>query len=78
LAAAQRTADLGPQFDPIDCRGLAERARPFWGLRHEARFAVMGASNFLYAEATSTQTLPDWIGSHVRAFTYFTRFTTGS
>jgi transposase len=33
--------------------------------------AVMGASNYLYAEATSTQTLPDWIGSHVRAFAYF-------
>jgi hypothetical protein len=31
----------------------------------------MGASNYLYAEATSTQTLPDWIGSHVRAFAYF-------
>jgi transposase len=33
--------------------------------------AVMGASNYLYAEATATQTLPDWIGSHVRAFAYF-------
>lgn len=33
--------------------------------------AVMGASNYIYAEATWTQTLPDWIGSHVRTFTYF-------
>jgi len=33
--------------------------------------AVMGASNYTYAEATFTQTLPDWIGSHVRAFSYF-------
>jgi transposase len=33
--------------------------------------AVLGASNFTYAEATFTQSLPDWIGSHVRAFTYF-------
>jgi transposase len=32
--------------------------------------AVLGASNYTYAEATFTQTLPDWIGSHVRAFTY--------
>jgi IstB-like ATP binding protein len=24
--------------------------------------AVMGASNYTYAEATATQTLPDWIG----------------
>ena len=33
--------------------------------------AVWGASNFTYAEATWTQALPDWIGSHVRAFTFF-------
>jgi transposase len=32
---------------------------------------VMGASNYLYAEATFTQTLPDWIASHVRAFTFY-------
>ena len=33
--------------------------------------AVWGASNYTYAEATFTQQLPDWIGSHVRAFEYF-------
>ena len=33
--------------------------------------AVWGASNYTYAEATLSQTLPDWIGSHVRAFAYF-------
>jgi transposase len=32
--------------------------------------AVLGASNYTYAEATWTQTLPDWIGSHVRTFAY--------
>ena len=31
---------------------------------------VLGASNFTFAEATWTQTLPDWIGSHVRMFAY--------
>jgi transposase len=30
--------------------------------------AVMGASNFSYAEATWTQGLADWIGAHTRAF----------
>ena len=30
--------------------------------------AVMGASNFTYAEATWTQALADWIGAHTRAF----------
>jgi transposase len=28
--------------------------------------AVLGASNYTYAEASWTQSLPDWIGSHVR------------
>ena len=28
--------------------------------------AVLGASNYTYAEATWSQSLPDWIGSHVR------------
>jgi transposase len=33
--------------------------------------AVLGASNYTFAEATWSQALPDWIGSHVRAFEYF-------
>ena len=28
--------------------------------------AVLGASNYTFAEATWTQTLPDWVASHVR------------
>lgn len=32
--------------------------------------AVLGASNYSYAEATRTQTLPDWIGAHVRTFAF--------
>jgi transposase len=30
--------------------------------------AVLGASNFTYAEASWTQALGDWIGAHIRAF----------
>src|SRR5262245_33948286 len=33
--------------------------------------AVLGASNYTYAEATYSQQLHDWIGSHVRAFEFF-------
>jgi len=33
--------------------------------------AVLGASSYTYAEASWTQTLPDWIGAHVRALTFF-------
>jgi transposase len=32
--------------------------------------AVLGASSLTYAEATWTQGLSDWIGSHTRAFTF--------
>lgn len=32
---------------------------------------VLGASSYTYADATWTQTLPVWIGSHVRMFTFF-------
>jgi transposase len=32
--------------------------------------AALGASNYTFAEATLTQTLPDWIGSHVRCFKF--------
>ena len=33
--------------------------------------ATLGASSYTYAEATWTQSLPDWIASHVRAFGFF-------
>ncbi len=33
--------------------------------------ATLGASSYTFAETTWTQTLPDWIGSHMRAFTFF-------
>lgn len=46
---------------------------PLTGEIREAQIfvATLGASNYTYAEATWTQTLPDWIGSHVRAFGFF-------
>jgi transposase len=33
--------------------------------------ATLGASDYTYAEATRTQSLCDWIGSHVRALEFF-------
>ncbi|MEO8767281.1 MAG: IS21 family transposase, partial [Nitrosospira sp.] len=32
---------------------------------------LMGASNYTFAEATWSQTLPDWIGSHIRMLEHF-------
>jgi len=48
-------------------------ADPKTGEIHEAEIfvAVLGASGYAYAEATWTQSLPDWIGSHVRMFEFF-------
>ena len=39
-------------------------------LSAELFVAVLGASSLTYAEATWTQSLPDWIGAHTRAFNY--------
>lgn len=33
--------------------------------------AVLGASNYTYAEASSSEDLPSWIQAHVHAFSYF-------
>jgi len=33
--------------------------------------AVLGASNYTYAEATEDQSMPSWIGSHTRSYAYF-------
>jgi transposase len=42
---------------------------PATGIEHRARIfvAALGASNYTYAEARWTETLPDWIGAHVNA-----------
>jgi len=43
---------------------------PATGETHAAQIfvAALGASQYIYAEATRTQQLPDWIASHVRTF----------
>ena len=37
----------------------------------EIFLGVLGASSYTFAEVTWSQTLPDWIGSHVRMFRFF-------
>jgi transposase len=55
------------------CGQTAEVVDPVTGEVKEAQIfvAVLGASNYAYAEATWTQSLADWIASHQRAFGYF-------
>lgn len=57
--------DYAGQTVPIVTRetGEVREAQVFVG--------VLGASNFTFAEATWTQSLPDWTGSHVRMLEYF-------
>ena len=40
---------------------------------HEAEIFVgcLGASQFIFVEATATQQLPDWLQSHIHMFEYF-------
>ena len=57
----------------VDYAGMcAQVIDPSTGAVREAQVfvAVLGASNYTYAEATWTQGLADWIGAHVRCFTY--------
>ena len=56
--------DYAGQTMPVVDRGTGE-------IREAQIFvAVLGASNYTYAEATWTQGLPDWIGSHRRTFSF--------
>jgi transposase len=45
---------------------------PRTGVVNDAKIfvGVLGASSHTYAEATFTQTLPDWIGAHVWMFRF--------
>ena len=56
--------DYAGQTVPIVCGETG-------GIIHAQIFiAVMGASNYIFAEATRSQKLADWTGSHVRAFEF--------
>lgn len=56
--------DYAGQTMPIVCNATGE-------VRMAQIFvAVLGASNYTFAEATWSQTLADWTGSHVRAFEF--------
>jgi transposase len=50
-----------PIIDPLT--GEVRMAELFIG--------VLGASNLTYAEASWTQSLPDWVGAHVRMFRFY-------
>jgi transposase len=55
----------------------AGRTVPIYGYGGQVAFqahlfiSAMGASGCAYAEATRSETLPDWLGSHVRALEFY-------
>jgi transposase len=55
----------------------AGRTVPIYGAGGEESFraqlfvGALGASGYAYAEATRSQTLPDWLASHVRALQFY-------
>ena len=56
--------DYAGQTVPIVCGNTGE-------VRFAQIFvAVMGASHYVFCEATLSQRLPDWLGSHARAFAF--------
>jgi transposase len=57
--------DYAGQTVPVIDRATGEE------ISAEVFVAVLGASSYTYAEATWTQALPDWLGSHVRALEDF-------
>jgi transposase len=57
--------DYARQTAPIINRHSGERRQA------QIFVAVLGASNYTFAEATWTRQLPDWLQSHMRAFAFF-------
>ena len=65
LAGEKMFVDFaGQTVDIIDAKtGEVSKAHIF--------IAVLGASNYTYAEAVSSESLPCWINAHIHAFEYF-------
>ncbi len=74
LSATMRQAHVAGEKMFVDYAGSTVEViiDPTGEIREAQVFvAVLGASNYTYAQATWSQSLPDWIGSHRRAFDYF-------
>lgn len=74
LAPAMRLPHKGGEEMEVDYAGLTlPMVNPETGEISPAQVfvATLPASNYLYAEAQSDQTLPNWIGGHIRAFAFF-------
>ena len=74
LEPALRQVHVAGERVFVDYAGPAMSVfEPLTGEERAAQVFVsaLGASHLVYAEATWTQTLPDWIGAHVRMLEYY-------
>lgn len=61
------------EFAFVDYAGIKNKTRyiNIEGRTVEIFVGVLGASNYIYAEAQWSQQLPDWLAAHVRMFEFF-------
>lgn len=74
LAPVMRQTHKAGEKSFVDYAGMKMPwFNPTTGEIHEAEIFVgcLGASQFIFIEATATQQLPDWIQSHIHMFEYF-------
>jgi transposase len=74
ITPVMRQVHKGGEKTFVDYAGMTVPwINPKTGEIHEAEIFVgaLGASQFIFAEATATQQLPDWIQSHIRMWEYF-------
>jgi len=74
LSPTMRQSHVAGEKMFVDYAGQTiEIMDPLTGELCEAQLfvACLGASSYTFAEATMTQSLPDWVGSHCRAFNFF-------
>ena len=74
ITPVMRQVHKGGEKTFVDYAGMTVPwINPATGEIQEAQIFVgaLGASQFIFAEATATQQIPDWIQSHVRMWEYF-------
>jgi transposase len=74
ITPVMRQIHKGGEKTFVDYAGMTMPwMEPTTGEIHEAQIFVgaLGASQFIFSEATASQQLPDWIGSHIHMFEAF-------
>lgn len=78
LMPSMRKIYQAGEFTFVDYAGIKKKTKyiNINGRLAEIFVGVLGASNYIYAEAHWSQKIPDWIAAHVRMFEFFGGVTT--